>query len=115
MAKELMAKEQVAKDQAVKKKKKVKIGDISRNRGEQLVQVNTEDLMPLPFGVGADDRIKPMTEEQRASVECSLDGISALNIPKPKNKAEEDRLVKQVLHGLEKLLSKENNWTFLLP
>ncbi|MFC2035650.1 (Fe-S)-binding protein [Chloroflexota bacterium] len=107
-----MAKEQVMK---TKKKKKIGIRDIGRNRGEQLAHINTEDLMPLPFGVGIDDQIESMTEQQKADIECSLDGTSALNIPKPKNKAEEEELVKKFLNGLEKLLTKENNWTFLLP
>ncbi|MFC2041281.1 (Fe-S)-binding protein [Chloroflexota bacterium] len=105
----------MVKERVKKKGKNISIGDISKNRGEQLAHIDTDDLMPLPFGVGADDQIKPMTEEQRASVECSLDGVSALNIPKPKNKEEEEALVNKFLDGLDKLLSKENNWTFLLP
>jgi Fe-S oxidoreductase len=36
-------------------------------------------------------------------------------LPKVKTKEEEEKLVKQFLAGLEKLLSKENNWTFLQP
>jgi len=116
MVKEQVTKEKLVKEQVTKtKKQKVGIRDISRNRSEQLAHIDTEDLMPLPFGVGADDQIEPMTEQQRADVECSLDGTSVLNIPKPKNKAEEEELVKKFLNGLEKLLSKENNWTFLLP
>ena len=99
----------------VGKKKRVNVGDISKNRGEPLTTIDTDDFMPLPFGVGADDKIKPLTDEQRASIECSLDGVSALNIPKPKSKKEEDELVRKFLSGLEKLLSKEDNWTFLLP
>jgi len=95
--------------------KKVSIVDISKNRGEQLAHIGSDDLMLLPFDVGADDQINPMTEEQRVAVECSLDGVSALNIPKPKNKEEEEELVRKFLDGIEKLLSKENNWTFLLP
>jgi len=90
--KEQAVEERAAKKQVAKIKKKLRIGDISRNRGEQLAHIDTEDLMPLPFGVGADDQIASMTEEQKASYECSLDGTSALSIPKPKNKAEEDEL-----------------------
>ena len=55
--------------------------------------------MPLPFDVGADDQIKPLTDEQRANIECSLDGVSALNLPKPASKEEEDELVKKFLSG----------------
>ncbi|MFC1964993.1 (Fe-S)-binding protein [Chloroflexota bacterium] len=105
----------MSKGQVGKKKKKVSVIEISKNRGEPLATIDTDDLMPLPLGVGADDQIKPLTDEQRASIECSLDGVSALNIPKPKSKAEEDELVRKFLGGLDKLLSKENNWTFLLP
>ncbi|MFC1929321.1 (Fe-S)-binding protein [Chloroflexota bacterium] len=105
----------MAKGQVGKKKKKVSVGDISKNRGEPLAAIDTDNLMPLPLGVGADDQIKPLTDEQRASIECSLDGVSALNIPKPKSKAEEEELVGKFLSGLDKLLSKEDNWTFLLP
>ncbi|MFC2067579.1 (Fe-S)-binding protein [Chloroflexota bacterium] len=105
----------MVKKKVEKTKTSVRIGDISKNQGEQLAHIYNHDLMPLPLGLGADDQIEPMTVEQITSVECSLDGTSALNIPKPKNKAEEDTLVRKFLDGIEKLLSKENNWTFLLP
>ena len=96
-------------------KKKVSVKDISRNPGKQLIDIATEDLMTLPLSIGGEDKIKPMSENQRNDYECSLDGISALNLPKPKSKAEEEELVKSFLNGIEKLLSEENNWTFLLP
>lgn len=96
-------------------KRKIKLNDISKNRGQPLIQPDVKDCMALPFDVGADDKIKPLTENQQNSYECSLDGISALSIPKPKTKEEEDKLVRSFLNGLEKLLSKENNFTFLLP
>ena len=35
--------------------------------------------------------------------------------PKPQTKEEEDKLVAQFLSGLQKLFTKENNWTFLQP
>ena len=115
IAEEQLSKETMAEKPIVRRKGKVKIADISKHRGEQLAHVSAETLMPLPFGVGADDEIDAMKEEQQAKYECSLDGISALNLPKPETKEEEDRLVKQFLNGIEKLLSKEDNWTFLLP
>jgi Fe-S oxidoreductase len=45
----------------------------------------------------------------------NLDGFSALALPQPKNKEEEEKYVKQFISGLKKLLSKEDNWTFLQP
>ncbi len=72
--------------------------------------------MPLPGDYGQTDTpIKPLTPEQQASYECSLDGVSAVAIPRPKSKEEEDRLVESFLAGLKKLFSEEDNWTFLQP
>ena len=98
--------------------KKTKIKDISQNPDEQLVNIVPEDLMPLPYPYDRPDStppIKPLTEEQKNRYECSLDGVSAIAIPKPKSKEEEDKLVQSFLSGLRKLLSKEDNWTFLQP
>jgi hypothetical protein len=96
--------------------KRTKIQDISKNPDKPLAEASEFDLMPLP-GISTDNKaaVTPLTDEQRAECECSLDGVSALNLPKPKNKEEEDKLVASFLSGLEKLLSKENNWTFLQP
>jgi Fe-S oxidoreductase len=96
--------------------KKTKIQDISKNPDKPLADANEFNVMPLPDNLNSDKSvITPLTNEQKANCECSLDGVSALNLPKPKNKEEEDILVAKFLHGLEKLLSKENNWTFLQP
>jgi len=97
------------------KKKKIKLTDISKNPSKQLLENPAENLMPLPFGCGADDAITPLTDDQKERWEHSLDGVSALNLPKPQTQEEEDKLVKGFLNGLEKLLSKEDNWTFLRP
>ena len=95
----------------------IKIEDISRPE-EQLVEIRYEDLMPLPY---LDDQsaqqppLKELTKEQRRQYECSLDGFSAIAIPQPKNKEEEEEFVKKFLSGLEKLFNREDNWTFLQP
>ena len=39
----------------------------------------------------------------------------AISIPKPESKEEEERLVTAFLSGLEKLMHREENWTFLAP
>ena len=56
---------------------------------------------------------KPFTEEQKENTACILDEVCVLNIPKPKNREEEEELVNKFLDGVRKLFSKENNWTFL--
>ncbi|MFQ6122059.1 MAG: (Fe-S)-binding protein [Dehalococcoidales bacterium] len=100
------------------KGKRTKISDISKNPDEQLLEIMSKDLMPLPYPCDRLDKelpVKPLTEEQKDRYECSLDGVSAIVLPKPKSKEEEDKLVQSFLSGLKKLLSKEDNWTFLQP
>jgi Fe-S oxidoreductase len=98
--------------------KKIKITDISHNADEPLVNISAENLMALP---AYDDEImktktiKQLTSSQKSSYECSFDGFSAISLPKPKTTEDEEKLVQSFLDGLKKLLSEENNWTFLQP
>jgi Fe-S oxidoreductase len=99
------------------KKKRVKLSDISHNP-KQMLEISAADLTALPFPdnqAEKDPPVKPLTDAQQKTYECSLDGVSAVAIPKPKTKEEEDKLVASFLRGLKKLFSKENNWTFLQP
>jgi len=100
------------------KRKRTRLSDISKNPDEQLLDITAEDLVPLPYPYDKpDDKppVKPLTEEQKNRYESSLDGVSVVGILKPKSKEEEDKLVQSFLKGLKKLLSKEDNWTFLQP
>jgi Fe-S oxidoreductase len=96
--------------------KRLKVADISKP-SEQLGNTTPKDLMPLPYPYTEDDArpIKPLTDDQRARYECSLDGISAVGMLKLGSKEEEEKKVRAFLDGLRKLLSPENNWTFLQP
>jgi len=75
------------------------------------------ELIPLPFPYEdwRDEPIPELTEEQRSRIEVGPDGVSAAQIPVPENEEERDRLVAGFLAGLAKLLTRENNWTFLQP
>ena len=98
--------------------KRTRIKDISQDPPEQLLHITAEELMPLPCCQGkfnTEPTIRSLTEEQKNTYECSLDGFSAIRLAKPKSKEEEDRLVSSFINGLGKLLSKEDNWTFLQP
>jgi len=98
--------------------RRTKVKDISHNPPEQLVVIKAEELMPLPCdqsNSNGNPPVRSLTEEQKSKYECSLDGMSALLLPKPQSKEEEDKLVAGFLSGLKKLLSKDNNWTFLQP
>ena len=97
------------------KRKRIELRDIARP-GQQLVHLEAEEWLPLPPPY---DRpgpaFKELSEKQKEKYEASLDGVSALLLPRLKTKEEEEAFVKRFLEGLGKLLSKENNWTFLQP
>ncbi len=98
-------------------KKNVKVEDISKDM-EQLTHVDPEDLYSLPGPYSDSENLpefKPLTDKAKAEYEATLDDTIALSIRKPESKEEEEKLVKTFLNGLEKLFSKENNWTFLQP
>jgi len=98
--------------------KAVKLRDMSKEADKPLLTILPEDLMPLPRPLdqpASKPSILPLSENQRKNYECGLDGVSALTLPKPKSKEEENKLVKQFLEGLGKLLSQNDNWTFWQP
>ena len=66
---------------------------------EQLVNIKIEDLPPLPppYTNYEETPITPLKEEQKKKWEHSLDGVSALTLPKPETPEEEERLVKLFL------------------
>ena len=99
-----------------KTKKKIKIDDISKP-DEQMVEISPEDLMPLPYPYDEDtpQPLKALTDDQKGRYERSLDGFCAIGMHLLDNKEEEERRVKAFIEGLRKLLSRENNWTFLQP
>ena len=99
--------------------KKLKLTDISKNEDEQLADINLNELIPLPppyDKVEEQPGFKRLTDDQRDRLVCNLDGVvSYAAIPKPKDIKEKKKYVEQFISGLKKLLSKENNWTFLQP
>ncbi len=100
-------------------KNKLKLTDIAKNEDSQLTEINLDELAPLPppyDKVEEQPEFKRLTPDQRERLVCNLDGVvSYAALPKPGNKEEEKKYVEQFVSGLKKLLSKENNWTFLQP
>jgi Fe-S oxidoreductase len=102
----------------MKTKKRVRIEDISKKPSETLTELHKEDFMTLPAPFDTPEStpdFPPLTEAAKEKYECSLDGTIAISLPKPKDKQEEKELVGKFLSGLQKLFTKENNWTFLQP
>jgi Fe-S oxidoreductase len=94
----------------------VKFKDFSKPL-DQLVEIDMKDLPPLPppYQDWEDKPISQMSEEKRAQVETSLDGVIGMKIPIPSSDAEKEQMVAKFMRGLDKLFSKEDNWTFLQP
>jgi Fe-S oxidoreductase len=99
-------------------KKSLRLEDFSRDGDSQLTEVNIDELIPLPPPYDEMEEQagwRTIGEEQKHSAVGNLDGVVALSLPKPQNQEEEERIVRQFAAGLKKLLSRENNWTFLQP
>ncbi len=88
-----------------------KLTDISTVEG-QMIEYDLNDIPDLPLDV-AKLPFKKYSEKDLADT-CldTLDGVSVLNIPRPKTPAEEEELVNKFLSGLRKLFDKEDNWLF---
>jgi Fe-S oxidoreductase len=96
----------------------LKLSDMSRPDKQPLIHLENQDLMPLPAPLddpSKDHAWAPLSEQAKQRFECSLDDTLVVNVPQPKTKEEEDELIRKFLSGLDKLFSRENNWTFLQP
>ncbi len=99
-------------------KKDITLKDMSKKDREPLIHVENEDLMPLPGPLDSPEREHnwtPLSAQVKDKSECFLDDTCVVNVPQPKSKEEEDELVGKFLSGLDKLFTRENNWTFLQP
>src|SRR3990172_5252075 len=92
------------------------IRDLARGEGP-VTELNVKDQEPLPPPYDKLDEEPPMAALSSSAKErfVNLDNTIAVNIPKPKTKAEEERLVKGFLSGMQKLFNAGDNWTFLQP
>jgi Fe-S oxidoreductase len=90
--------------------------DISR-KTERLVQVDSSNFptLPFPYEDWEDPPIEELSEARKARRDVSLDGVANIDVPVVESDAEKAELVAKFLGGLRKLLSRENNWTFLQP
>ncbi|MDY0110391.1 MAG: (Fe-S)-binding protein [Candidatus Krumholzibacteria bacterium] len=85
--------------------------------GEQLTALDPAALPPLPppYADWPESGVKALSEEHRVRLEHSLDGVVGVKIPRPADDGERDAYVARFLSGLDKLLDREANWTFLQP
>ena len=91
------------------------VKDISKH-ADVLSPIDLKKLIPLPPPYDEIDPAtmwKELTPEKKAQIDASADGVSALGLKRPKDAAEERRLLDGFIAGLHKLLSPDDNWTFL--
>lgn len=91
--------------------------DISKNPGQRLETLNPKEFvkLPPPYDTYEEEPLTELTDDQKKKWEHSLDGVSAITLPKPESPEEERKLVEAFLNGLKKLTSRTDNWTFLQP
>jgi Fe-S oxidoreductase len=84
---------------------------------DQLTAVDPTQLPPLPppYTDWQDQPITPLSESASGKWEHSLDGVVGVRIPRPGPTVDRDAQVTRFLVGVQKLLDKESNWTFLQP
>lgn len=93
---------------------RIRLKDISR-KSERLAHVEKNELPALPAPYDTEPAFRELDPKIHSQLESSLDDTIAIGIPRPASAEQEQDLVGRFLSGLEKLLSKDNNWAFLQP
>jgi len=96
-------------------KRQTSLSDMSRRDPSPIVHIDPAALDPLGPDTPPAARTSPAPPPTTGAVGFELDGSRVLILPTPQTPEEERRLVEAFLSGLEKLFSREDNWTFLQP
>lgn len=94
---------------------RTKLSDASRRSNEPLLRREDRQLTPLPPRASGPKRPVPAPATPPDGASYPVDDTRVLSLPTPQTPAEEAELVQRFLSGLQKLFSRENNWTFLQP
>ncbi|MCX7912584.1 MAG: (Fe-S)-binding protein, partial [Dehalococcoidales bacterium] len=100
----------------MKKTQPLKITDISRRGEDTLSIIRPDGLIPLPPPYDRAEALPPVTEltpDQKSRLASDLDGFCALALLR--STAGQKETVERFIAGVSKLLSKDDNWTFLQP
>ncbi|HYK91898.1 MAG TPA: (Fe-S)-binding protein [Acidobacteriota bacterium] len=94
---------------------KLNIRDIGKTPSP-LTSIEWGGLAPLPppyDRIEARKKAKVLDENLLQQIDGSLDGTIAVGMARPASEAEEEQLIERFLAGLQKLVSRDNNWGFL--
>jgi len=98
--------------------RKLRPTDLSKRPNEQLLELDKHGFLPLPppyDKIEAEPTIPKLSDDQKQRLECDLDGISGVMLPRPETEEEKRELVSKFLSGIKKLFDTESNWPFLQP
>lgn len=95
--------------------RRTSLSDLSRRDPAAIVRIDPAELAPLGPETPPAAHPRPAAPPMTAAASVELDGTRALVLPNPETPEDERRLVEAFLSGLEKLFSREDNWTFLQP
>jgi len=96
-------------------KRRTRFSDLSGHDRGPVVRIDAGGLPPLSSPGPPPPKPAAAWPAKLDATGFALDGTRVLTFPDPKTKDEEDTLVRAFLSGLEKLFTRENNWTFLQP
>lgn len=82
---------------------------------EPLMEIKDEELLSLKPYITEENHRNKFSKDWLEKYDFSLDGYTAFAIENPKDEEEKAKIVKKFLTGLEKLMDKESNWTFMKP
>jgi Fe-S oxidoreductase len=96
--------------------KAIRIKDLGKNV-DQLFEFKFNELpkLPYPYEDWVDPDLPEVPEKKRIGLDTSLDGVMNVKVPIPETEEGKQEMVAKFLNGLQKLLSKDSNWTFLKP
>jgi len=97
--------------------KNIKPKDISLIDG-CMCELDPQDFIPLPppyDKIEEQPGFKKLNDQVKESEVVNLDGVLIGGLPKPKNEKEEEEYVAAFIRDVQKLFTKEDNWSFLQP
>lgn len=96
--------------------KNIKVKDLGK-KTDRVYNLDVKELpkLPYPYDDWEDPEVPPVKDIKAEGKDLSLDGILNVVVPIPESEEKKEELVAQFLNGVRKLLTKEDNWTFLKP
>jgi len=92
-----------------------RFSDLSNRDHRRVIHLEPSELPPLSVRTTVPAPPRAAKAAEPSADGFALDDTQALDLPQPTTPEEEDALVRAFLSGLEKLFTRENNWTFLQP